>query len=130
MTDDNPENVAACFDPAQGCYMVTFDTYQEARAESHRLTAELELARAEIQECRKSKLVVLDSYWKRRAEDAEAALETARAADAASESRSWPEDFQHENGMYTCTCASCGGGFIGYKRRVTCRVCANKKGDA
>lgn len=37
---------------------------------------------------------------------------------------SWPEDAGHENGNYECKCASCGRHFIGYKRRVTCRLCA------
>lgn len=37
----------------------------------------------------------------------------------------WPEDFAHENGCYRCTCAHCGAAFTGYKRRVTCRVCAD-----
>lgn len=38
--------------------------------------------------------------------------------------RDWPEDFVHENGEYMNTCHSCGETFIGYKRRVTCKVCA------
>lgn len=40
--------------------------------------------------------------------------------------RDWPEDFQHENGQYMCRCHKCENTFIGYKRRVTCKVCANK----
>ncbi len=39
----------------------------------------------------------------------------------------WPEDFPHENGLYTCVCCSCGMQFDGHKRRVTCRVCSNSK---
>lgn len=37
--------------------------------------------------------------------------------------RSWPEDFEHENGNYECICADCTNHFIGHKRRVLCRVC-------
>lgn len=40
--------------------------------------------------------------------------------------RDWPEDFQHENGQYMCRCHECENTFIGYKRRVTCKACANK----
>ena len=40
------------------------------------------------------------------------------------ERRSWPEDFAHENGNYTCTCCECGETFIGHKRRVVCKVCS------
>jgi hypothetical protein len=36
----------------------------------------------------------------------------------------WSEDFAHEKGNYMCCCATCGKQFFGYKRRVTCRVCA------
>jgi hypothetical protein len=38
----------------------------------------------------------------------------------------WPEDFAHENGQYLCRCHDCGENFTGYKRRVTCKVCASK----
>ncbi len=38
----------------------------------------------------------------------------------------WFEDFSHENGNYYCTCCHCGVTFTGHKRRVVCRVCANK----
>lgn len=37
----------------------------------------------------------------------------------------WQEDFEHENGNYTCTCCQCGSEFIGHKRRVICRICAD-----
>lgn len=40
--------------------------------------------------------------------------------------RDWPEDLAHENGNYTNTCVSCKERFIGYKRRVVCKVCAQK----
>jgi hypothetical protein len=38
--------------------------------------------------------------------------------------RDWTEDFAYENGSYMCRCFTCGEQFFGYKRRVTCRVCA------
>ena len=37
--------------------------------------------------------------------------------------RDWPEDYDHENGCYECGCAYCGRTFLGYKRRVVCKVC-------
>ena len=37
--------------------------------------------------------------------------------------KDWPEDFNHENGMYYCRCVHCKERFIGYKRRVVCREC-------
>lgn len=40
------------------------------------------------------------------------------------EERNWTEDFPHENGKYLNTCSSCGKGFLGYKRRVICKLCA------
>lgn len=36
----------------------------------------------------------------------------------------WSEDFGHENGRYLNTCHQCGRSFMGYKRRVTCKLCA------
>ena len=38
--------------------------------------------------------------------------------------RDWPEDFAGENGNYWNTCSTCGHPFIGYKRRLSCKVCA------
>ena len=38
--------------------------------------------------------------------------------------RDWTADFAYENGSYICRCFSCDEQFFGYKRRVTCRVCA------
>lgn len=35
----------------------------------------------------------------------------------------WLEDFEHENGMYTCRCIMCGTHFTGHKRRVICKIC-------
>lgn len=37
--------------------------------------------------------------------------------------RDWPEDFEHENGMYYNRCVQCNCIFLGYKRRVVCKVC-------
>lgn len=41
--------------------------------------------------------------------------------------RNWTEDYQLENGNYTCFCRICNNTFIGYKRRVICKVCSNKE---
>lgn len=41
----------------------------------------------------------------------------------------WPEDFSHENGNYMHHCVDCGKTFLGYKRRVQCKVCAQKPSD-
>ena len=35
----------------------------------------------------------------------------------------FPEDFEHENGMYQNTCQHCKVSFLGYKRRLVCKVC-------
>ena len=37
--------------------------------------------------------------------------------------RDWPEDFEDENGKYANKCALCGNFFLGYKRRVACKLC-------
>ena len=37
----------------------------------------------------------------------------------------WPEDFHLENGNYYCRCVSCNIQFVGYKRRIYCKVCHN-----
>lgn len=39
--------------------------------------------------------------------------------------RNWPADFAHENGCYICRCCDCGEEFVGHKRRVVCRACAD-----
>ena len=39
---------------------------------------------------------------------------------------SWPEDYTHENGNYINNCAQCEAAFIGHKRRVICKVCAEE----
>lgn len=41
--------------------------------------------------------------------------------------RDWPEDFGRENGNYTVLCSICKQRFIGYKRRVACKVCATER---
>jgi hypothetical protein len=38
--------------------------------------------------------------------------------------RDWPEDFPHENGVYNNWCCSCKKNFLGYKRRVICKLCS------
>lgn len=39
--------------------------------------------------------------------------------------KDWPEDFDHENGMYYCRCIHCKDLFIGYKRRAVCKLCSD-----
>jgi hypothetical protein len=46
--------------------------------------------------------------------------------DPVSESRDWPEDFLRENGTYQCRCSQCGNIFNGHKRRVVCKLCADR----
>ena len=41
--------------------------------------------------------------------------------------RDWTEDFSHENGNYMNKCCICGETFIGYKRRVVCRICIKER---
>lgn len=38
-------------------------------------------------------------------------------------SRDWPEDYAHENGSYWNRCCLCSNNFIGYKRRIVCKLC-------
>ena len=35
----------------------------------------------------------------------------------------WPEDYHLENGNYCCLCYVCGCQFVGYKRRIVCKMC-------
>ena len=37
----------------------------------------------------------------------------------------WTEDQEHENGNYQCRCIVCSAWFIGHKRRVLCKHCAD-----
>ncbi len=37
--------------------------------------------------------------------------------------KDWPEDFDHENGNYSCRCSTCGATFTSHKRRTTCKEC-------
>lgn len=39
--------------------------------------------------------------------------------------RDWSEDAADENGNYQNKCVECGEAFIGHKRRLLCKVCAN-----
>jgi hypothetical protein len=39
----------------------------------------------------------------------------------------WPQDFEHENGMYEGRCWQCRKSFLGHKRTGTCRACYNKR---
>ncbi len=41
-------------------------------------------------------------------------------------SKDWKEDFEHENGMYQNKCTLCDSVFLGHKRRVVCKVCAEE----
>lgn len=41
-----------------------------------------------------------------------------------SEKCHWTEDFVHENGIYENICCVCTKHFLGYKRRVICKVCS------
>ncbi len=40
--------------------------------------------------------------------------------------RDWPEDANLENGQYSCRCYKCGNEFVGYKRRIACKICATE----
>jgi hypothetical protein len=40
--------------------------------------------------------------------------------------KDYPEDFEKENGMYSCICKKCESVFMGYKRRSTCKECMKK----
>ena len=39
----------------------------------------------------------------------------------------WPGDFHLENGSYQNKCLKCEVIFIGYKRRLSCRVCDTER---
>lgn len=41
--------------------------------------------------------------------------------------KDWPEDFKHENGSYVNQCIFCESPFVGHKRRVCCKQCAEKE---
>ena len=43
--------------------------------------------------------------------------------------RSFPEDEKYENGSYFCRCVFCNNIFVGYKRRVCCKLCEIVKED-
>lgn len=48
---------------------------------------------------------------------------TAMQMPEAQSNKSWPEDFNHENGKYINICTYCKGQFMGHKRRVICKEC-------
>ena len=50
----------------------------------------------------------------------EAALNLVELHDS---ERSFPEDYNHENGQYVNKCFGCNKFFMGHKRRVTCKSC-------
>jgi len=41
--------------------------------------------------------------------------------------KNWGEDSHLKNGNYFCNCIKCGENFIGYKRRVYCKICHYEK---
>jgi hypothetical protein len=71
-------------------------------------------------------------YWRKRKEKAVADMAKLSTAILAGfenrhpewKGRSWPEDFAGENGQYECICLHCKSHFLGYKRRMVCKVCA------
>ena len=84
------------------------------RVEEMRFAGEIALA-LEVSEC---------------ANELESALAATPAVGEGAESmfpdaHNWPEDAAQENGSYCNTCSECKRVFIGHKRRVMCRVCAN-----
>jgi hypothetical protein len=44
--------------------------------------------------------------------------------------KNWEEDFFHENGQYTCNCCVCDNMFVGHKRRVVCKECADAESES
>lgn len=56
-------------------------------------------------------------------EPAGAAYATPNAIERKVTPKDWPEDSQSENGSYFNTCTTCGGEFVGHKRRLTCKEC-------
>lgn len=53
-------------------------------------------------------------------------LSAILSAEPAQDDRNYSEDSPFENGNYECRCITCGATFFGHKRRVQCKVCANK----
>lgn len=52
-------------------------------------------------------------------------IESLKVKNEGPEERNWPEDASHGNGNYQNKCVGCGEVFIGHKRRIICRVCAD-----
>lgn len=46
------------------------------------------------------------------------------AMKAGATSKDWVDDFDHENGCYSCVCSDCKTSFIGHKGRMACKQCA------
>ena len=38
--------------------------------------------------------------------------------------KNWKQDYDKENGNYSCKCRDCNEYFYGHKRRVVCKECA------
>jgi hypothetical protein len=56
----------------------------------------------------------------------EAVQEALQACHSQVSLRDCTEDASHENGRYECgPCVECGHTFVGHKRRVVCKGCAN-----
>lgn len=43
--------------------------------------------------------------------------------------RNWTEDYNKENGKYSCKCSACKESFHGHKRRVICKACYSGMDD-
>lgn len=69
----------------------------------------------------------MDSYTEEQREELERDARARIAAGRADASpRDWVDDFAHENGNYMCRCCHCHETFTGHKRRVSCKVCAER----
>ena len=65
---------------------------------------------------------------RRRLKDQSEALHAAMIKDcqANATAHDWPDDYVYDNGMYMNICHACSTKFFGHKRRITCKVCADK----
>ena len=50
-------------------------------------------------------------------------VQLMRARGLGTPERDWEEDFPLENGQYMNHCVYCNETFIGYKRRLVCKLC-------
>lgn len=55
---------------------------------------------------------------------------TRRALGEETAPEDWPEDRSRENGSYANKCCMCSCAFIGHKRRVSCKLCADYSAEA